>query len=179
MVALRERFRAGLVRVGPEAVHIPPSAERIVIGAADPFRPCGSPNAYCGRGRKRIDGAGPVFLFMLLGAGFVPSLLGQFDMDRLLRALQAAITALARPSPAFVAADQSPTGPSRLQACCPAGFQVADTAATMFDGSFAPRSVSRGAHGRRRKPFRRRRPRGGLSPRAPPPVPYSPYPERN
>jgi len=176
---MRERFRAGLVGVGPEAVLIPPSAERIVIGAADPFRPCGSPDAYCGRKRMRIDGAGPVFLFMLLGAGFVPSLLGQFDMDRLLRALQAAIAALGRPSPAFMAGDQGLSGPSRPQACRPAGFQVADSAAAMFDGSSAPRSASRGAHGRRRRPFRRRHPRGGLSPRAPPPAPHSPCPERN
>src|SRR5208282_2491124 len=159
-----EEFRA----VDAEPKLIPPCAERIVVGVADPFLPCGSSKAYSGRKRKRIDGAGPIFLAMLICAGFIPSLFSEFDMAQFLKALQAAIIAISQPSPCLEAGDPSPSGPSRLQACCPTGFQIADSAAPVFDGSFAPRSPASGASGRRRRPFRRRRMRGGLSPRAPP-----------
>lgn|GEM_PF-2943962 len=163
-----------------EPTIVPPCAERIVIGVAEPFRPCGSSDAYCGRKRKRIDRAGPVFLAVLLCAGLIPSVFGAFDMAQFLRALQAAMIAFAQPSASVAAGDQSPSGPFGLQACCLAGLQVADSAAPVFDGSFAPRSPSSGAKGRRRKPFRRRRTRGGLSPRAPPPPPpLLPELERN
>jgi hypothetical protein len=117
---------------------------------------------------------------MLLCAGFIPSLFSEFDMAQFLRALQAAITAISQSSPCIAAGDQSPSGPARLQACCPAGFQVADSAAPVFNGSFAPGSPASGASGRRRRPFRRRRRRGGLAPRAPPPsAPPLPNHERN
>lgn len=163
-----------------EPTIVPPCAERIVVGVADPFRPCGSSDAYCGRKGKRIDRAGPVFLAMLLCAGLIPSVFGAFDMAQLLRALQAAMIAFAQPSPRIAAGDQGTSGPPWLQACCLPGFQVADSAAPVFDGSFAPKSPSSGAKGRRRRPSRRRRTRGGLSPRAPPPpAPLLPDPERN
>jgi hypothetical protein len=48
-------------------------------------------------------------------------------------------------------------------------MHVADSAAQVFDGGCALFAENHGTKGRRRKPFRRRRTRGGVSPRAPPP----------
>jgi hypothetical protein len=151
-----------------EPTLIPPSAERIVVGAADPISRNGQPYAQRGGKKKRIEGAGPVFLFMLLSAGFIPSMFIEFDASQLLKIIEAAIVAIAQPSPLFAAGDQSGSEPGRHQACCSAGFQVADSAAPVFDGSLSPRAPASEAKGRRRRPFRRRRTRGGHSPRAPP-----------
>jgi hypothetical protein len=151
-----------------EPTLIPPSAERIVVGAADPVGGSGQSYARRGGKKRRIEGAGPVFLFILLCAGFIPSVFIEFDASQLLKIIQAAIVAIAQPSPLFAAGDQGGTEPTRHQACCPAGFQVADSAAAVFDGSLAPRAPASDAKGRRRRPFRRRRTRGGPSPRAPP-----------
>lgn len=151
-----------------EPTLIPPSAERIVVGAADPVSRNRQSYARLGGKKKRLEGAGPLFLFMLLCAGFIPSVFIEFDASQLLKIIEAAIVAIAQPSPLFAAGDQGGFGPSRHEACCPAGFQVADSAAPVFDGSLAPRTPASGARGRRSGPFLRHHTRGGPSPRAPP-----------
>jgi len=162
------RFPDELREAVAEPTLIPPSAERIVVGAADSVGRSGQSYTYRGGKKKRIEGAGPVFLLMLLSAGFIPSVFIEFDASQLLKIIQAAIVAIAQPSPLFAAGDQGGPEPDRHQASCPAGFQVADSSAPVFDGSLAPRAPASYPKGRRRRPFRRRRTRGSPSPRAPP-----------
>ncbi len=121
------------------------------------------------RGRRHIDRAGPLFLFMLLCAGFVPSVLGEFDAAQFLKILQAAAVALGESSQSLLAGDQRPEGLGAQPAFCSSpGFEVADSAAAVFDGSFAPRSpASTASHGRA-EAFRKKRSRAALFPRAPP-----------
>ena len=158
-----------------EPVLIPPQSERIVVGPADPTYTGDRCRSSRGTRKNKIEGAGPIFLFVLLFSGFIPSLFIDFDSSQLLKIIEAAIIAIVRPSPLFAAGDQGGPEPSRLQPCYCAGFQVADSAAPVFDGSPAPGGPSSKARARRGAAFKLRRSRGGLLPRAPPLFPIAQY----
>jgi hypothetical protein len=121
-----------------------------------------------GGARRHAEKAGPVFLFALLCSALVPSALTEFDASRLISFIQAAIVALAQPSHSFVSGEERPSGAPASLACGSAGFQVADSAAPVFDACFAPRAPATGLARRRAKPAGKRRARGANSPRAPP-----------
>lgn len=152
-----------LVAPNPDRIYVGyfPEAERRRFSRA-------GRGATDSRARKRIDRAGPVFLFLLLSSAFVPSLLTEFDVARLLRIVQEAVIALMQPSPCFVSGEQRRSDSPTDLACSSGGCQVADSAAVVFDGrglaAAAPSSVVR----RRGLALRKRRFRGPHSPRAPP-----------
>jgi len=162
-----------VISPNPDRIHVGciPEADRsrfsVGVGSAD------------ARARKRIDRAGPVFLFLLLSSAFVPSLLTEFDVARLLRILHDAVVALAQPSPCFVSGEQRRSETPADLACSSGGCQVADSAAIVFDGRalavMAPSSALR----RRGSSLRKRRFRGPRSSRAPPGSPlFPPVPGR-
>jgi hypothetical protein len=156
---------AAPVRAGNESLIIPPAPERIVVGNAAPRRRPGIPPSARRRG---IDRTGPVFLFMLLCAGFIPSVLGDFDTARFLRLLQDAALAFCSPSPSIQAGDQRQGGHALEPICGSAGFQVADSAAVaMCCLSLPAASASRARRGVQRRRGKRRA-LGALKPRAPP-----------
>jgi hypothetical protein len=121
-----------------------------------------------GRKRARIDRAGPTLLFLLLCSSFVPSLLTEFDVARLLRTLQAIVLSLGQPSPSFVSGERRNPGAPAEFVFSGSGPHTADSAAVVIDGrSVGARRTLR--IGRRfGQIVRRCRFRSARSPRAPP-----------
>ncbi len=119
------------------------------------------------RGGRRSAGdrAGPLFLFVLLVSAFVPSVLSEVDTARLLRILEDALAALAKPNPCFESGE-----PRQLSACLdsPTILQVSDSPmpALVLASASTPGAAAR--PGRASKARRRRRLRFGSTPRAPP-----------
>ena len=150
------------------------SPERVRVGYVPPcerwrFSPGRGDPARRGR-RARIDRAGPTLLFLLLCSAFVPSVLTEFDVTRLLKVLQDIVVAIGQPSTAFVSGDRRPPAAPSGLAVGSLGPQAADSAAAVCDGR--PVDGRRGSRASfvRRPAIRRRRPRGDRQARAPPPL---------
>ncbi|MDA8425685.1 MAG: hypothetical protein M0Z80_06065 [Treponema sp.] len=154
------------------------SPERIRVGYVPPcerwrFAPACAGSA--GRGRRaRIDRAGPTLLFLLLCSSFVPALLTEVDAARLLRALQAVVVALGRPSPAFLSGEHRNLAAPAECIFSGTGPHAADSDAIAFDGRPVGPDPSLRLGRRMGQAPRRHRFRSVRSPRAPPAPRLSP-----
>jgi hypothetical protein len=63
------------------------------------------------RGQARRDRTGPLLLFGLLALGFLPSLSQEFDLSRLLVALESAVERMQAPMQALLPAGDNPAAP--------------------------------------------------------------------
>ncbi|MGO8695909.1 MAG: hypothetical protein ACLQMF_19780 [Rectinemataceae bacterium] len=149
------------------------SPERIRVGYVPPcerwrFSTDGGCASSSARRRARIDRAGPVLLFLLLSSSFVPSLLTEFDLARLLRALQAVVLALGQPSPSFVSGERRNSAASSEFVFSGSGPHTADSAAIVFDGRPVGVESELRVGRRNGQTSHRRRSRSARSPRAPP-----------
>lgn len=109
---------------------LPPDSSRIYVGDVVPV-----PRDFLksqGK-RRRIDSTGPLFLFVLLAAAFVPSVLSDIDISSFLKAIDTGLVAIVGESP-FLSEngnDSRTAGGDCL--CGPSGPQSADSAAIALD----------------------------------------------